>query len=129
MEPRLDGEGRCLADVGIVLLRAELEGSLDSLVLGRGRGGLQAAGDGSPVRPDFFQVDGGGDDLDVVEAELGALGDCYAVRGLVGGREEGLTHQCRRSLGSVSTNRMILNRRFDSPMIMAQPSKYRRSPL
>jgi len=84
MEAGLDGQGRGHANVHVLILGAQLEWRLNTLVLGIGGCSLETARDSSPVGPDFVKVDGSGDDLDVVEAELRALGNCRTVRGAQG---------------------------------------------
>jgi hypothetical protein len=80
VESGLNRQSRPFLNVGIVILRAELEWGLYPLIFGIRCRGLKTARDGCSVRPHFLQVDRGGDDLDVVETELRALGDCNAVR-------------------------------------------------
>jgi len=84
METRLDGQGRGHANVHVLILGAQLERRLNTPVLGIGGRSLETARDSSPVGPDFVKVDGSGDNLDVVEAKLGALGNCHTVRGAQG---------------------------------------------
>lgn len=131
MESRLNRERGPLGNVEVVTLWTKLKGRLDPMILGRGGRSLQAAGDGSPVGPHFVQVNRGGDDLDVLETELGALGDCIAVRALLQNTDAWFTHRCHRSLkGIISMDSNVRSDRIpNQPMIMAQPSKYRRSPL
>lgn len=79
MIPRRPGKGGLLPNVGILILRAELEGGLDPLVLGIRSGCLQTTRDGRPVCSDFLQIDSGSDHFDIVETELRALGDDFTV--------------------------------------------------
>lgn len=134
VDPRLNGEGRSLPNVGVVILGAELKGRLDPRILGTKRRGLQTTGDGSPVRPYFLQVDGGGHHFDIVEAKLRTLGHFVGVRIFFEDLYRNYSaYRCRRSLkrcqyqASFYTLKCVES--CNEPMIMAQPSKYKRSPL
>lgn len=71
----LDGESRLDVNVGVVILRAELKGCLDSLVLGRRGCCLKATRHGGAIRSDFLEINSSRDNFDIAETKLRALGN------------------------------------------------------
>jgi hypothetical protein len=68
----------CVREEDVVNRARHAHVELDTGVVGLG-GGLDVPRDGGPGAADLLEVDGGGDDLDRVQGELGALLEDFAV--------------------------------------------------